>query len=563
MVLASDWIAFHADRTPDKLAMIDQASARRFTYAEMNDRAARLAAWFRDEWGVQRGDRLAILAKNSTEYFEFQYACIKLGALMLPLNWRLAEQELQFILRDSGAVGLVYDAEFAERVPPLMSAPLVHGLRIETLTPTPLPHGEGLKKTLLPPFALREKGLGVEGERKNDIPTSNSSYAAAIDSTSARVEMSPRTTHDDPLMIMYTAGTTGRPKGVLITHGMMLWNAVNITTPTGLNHNSLFYCVLPTFHIGGLNLYANPLLHLGGTHIIARQFDAGLTLQTLSDPALPVTHMFGVPSIYLFLSQHPDFDTTDLSSVHSWGCGGAPMPVAVLQQYARRGIIIQLGFGMTETSPTVFLIDQRRALAKPTSVGKPLQHTRVRVVRDDFSDVAAGEVGEVVISGPNVTPGYWQRPDADAESFTTDQFGQRWLHSGDAGMVDDDGCIYIVDRYKDMYISGGENVYPAEVEQVLYHIDGVAEAAVIGVPDAKWGECGMAILVLKPGCVLEAAAVIAHCQANLAKFKVPRQVAFIDMLPRNAAGKVLKRELREMFGQPSPQTPLPHGEGLG
>jgi fatty-acyl-CoA synthase len=223
------------------------------------------------------------------------------------------------------------------------------------------------------------------------------------------------------------------------------------------------------------------------------------------------------------------------------------MPVAVLEAYARRGIIIQLGFGMTETSPTVFLIDQRRALAKPTSVGKPLQHTRVRVVREDFSDVKPDEVGEVVISGPNVTPGYWKRPDANAESFTVDAHGNRWLHSGDAGTVDEEGCIYIVDRYKDMYISGGENVYPAEVEQVLYQVDGVAEAAVIGVPDERWGECGLAILVAKPGCTLDSQAVLAHCRANLAKFKVPREVAVIDVLPRNAAGKVLKRELRERF----------------
>jgi fatty-acyl-CoA synthase len=513
---ASDWIAFHADRTPDKLALIDQASGRRYTYAEMNDRAARLASYLGDAWGVARGDRVAILAKNSTEYFEFQYACVKLGALMLPLNWRLAEQELRFILQDSGAVGILYDADFAGRIPPLMGAPLVHRLRIDTDSQP----------------AIADDALA---------------YEAAIAAAENRVVMSPQTTHDDPVIIMYTAGTTGHPKGVLITHGMMLWNAVNITTPTGLNHDSLFYCVLPTFHIGGLNLYVNPLLHLGGASIIARQFDAGLTLRTLSDPALRVTHMFGVPSIYLFMSQHPDFDTTDLSSVHSWGCGGAPMPVALLEQYARRGIIIQLGFGMTETSPTVFLIDKRRALEKPTSVGKPLQHTRVRVVRDDFSDCAPGEIGEVVISGPNVTPGYWQRPDANRDSFTIDAHGQRWLHSGDAGMTDDEGCIYIVDRYKDMYISGGENVYPAEVEQVLYGIEGVAEAAVIGVPDERWGECGLAILVVKAGCTLEADTVIAHCRANLAKFKVPRHVAFIDALPRNAAGKVLKRELRTHF----------------
>ncbi len=525
-ILASDWIAFHADRTPEKLALIDQASGRRYTYAEMNDRAGRLAAYLRDTWRVAPGDRVAILGKNSTEYFEFEFACIKLGALMLPLNWRLAEQELRFILEDSGAVGIVYDAEFADRIPPLMGGALEHRLRIDL-----------------------SSGHAERTGHARSLQGDALAYEDAIIATNARVAMSPHTTHDDPLMIMYTAGTTGRPKGVLITHGMMFWNAVNITTPTGLNHDSLFYCVLPTFHIGGLNLYVNPLLHLGGTSLIARQFDASLTLQTLSDPALRVTHMFGVPSIYLFLSQHPDFAATDLSSVHSWGCGGAPMPVAVLEQYARRGIVIQLGFGMTETSPTVFLIDHHRALSKPTSVGKPLQHTRVRVVRDDFSDCAPGEIGEVVISGPNVTPGYWQRPDANRDSFTLDAHGQRWLHSGDAGTTDEEGCIYIVDRYKDMYISGGENVYPAEVEQVLYQIDGVAEAAVIGVPDARWGECGMAILVVKPGCVLEADSVIAHCAANLAKFKVPRQVALIDALPRNAAGKVLKRELREQFVQ--------------
>jgi fatty-acyl-CoA synthase len=203
---------------------------------------------------------------------------------------------------------------------------------------------------------------------------------------------------------------------------------------------------------------------------------------------------------------------------------------------------------MTETSPTVFLIDQRRALEKPTSVGKPLLHTRVRVVRADFSDVQPGEIGEVVISGPNITPGYWQRPDANADSFTIDAHGNRWLHSGDAGTVDDDGCIYIVDRYKDMYISGGENVYPAEVEQVIYQLDAVAEAAVIGVPDAKWGESGLAFVVVRPGQTLAPEAVIEHCQRNLAKFKVPKEVVFIEVLPRNAAGKVLKRELRAQFG---------------
>ncbi|MCU0498465.1 MAG: long-chain fatty acid--CoA ligase [Anaerolineae bacterium] len=515
MILATDWIAFHADRTPEKIAMIDQVTGRSFTYGDFHDRAGRLAAYLRDHWGVVAGDRIAILGKNSTEYFEFEFACIKLGALMLPLNWRLAEPELLFILNDSGAKGIVYDAEFEGRIPTLVAKSNAKGrLRIDSAQ------------------------LGSD-----DAP----SYEDTIGQTNDHVWMSPHTTHDTALTIMYTAGTTGHPKGVLITHGMTLWNAINITTPTGLSHESVHYVVLPTFHTGGLNLYANPIFHLGGTNIIARNFDPELTLKTISDPSLRVSHFFGVPAIYLFLSQHPDFDQSDLTAIQSWGCGGAPMPVAVLTRYAQRGIVVQLGFGMTETSPTVFLIDRRRALEKPTSVGKPLQHTRVRVVNEAFEDVSPGQVGEVVISGPNITPGYWNRPDANRDSFTIDSHGNRWLHSGDAGMVDEEGCIYIVDRYKDMYISGGENVYPAEVEQVLFQIDGVADAAVIGVPDDRWGESGLAIVVLKAGCELGADAVITYCAGKLAKYKVPKQVVFVESLPRNAAGKVLKRELRVQF----------------
>ncbi|NJL56339.1 long-chain fatty acid--CoA ligase [bacterium] len=515
MILAADWIAFHADRTPEKLALIDQHTGRRFTYADFDDRAARLAAHLRDAWDIHPGDRVAILAKNCSEYFEFEFACIKLGAMMLPLNWRLAEPELLFILNDSGAKGIVYDHEFAERMPGLVG-------------------GSGAKHTLC-----------IDPLASMNVFT----YEAALAATADRVAMNPQTTHDTPLTIMYTAGTTGHPKGVLITHGMTLWNAVNIAVPTGLNCDSVHYVVLPTFHTGGLNLYANPCFHLGATVIVGRQFDPELTLTTITDPALGVTHFFGVPSIYLFLSQHPGFDQYDLAHITSWGCGGAPMPVALLEQYARRGIIVQLGFGMTETSPTVFLIDKRRAMTKPASVGKPMPHTRVRVVDEHLRDVPPDVVGEVIISGPNVTPGYWNRPDANESSFSVDEHGNRWLHSGDAGTVDKEGCIYIVDRYKDMYISGGENVYPAEVEQVLYQLPEVAEAAVIGVPDEKWGESGLAIIVLKPGQMCDEVRILEHCKGSLAKFKVPKAVTYVEVLPRNAAGKVLKRELKAQFIQ--------------
>jgi len=516
MVLASDWIAFHADRTPEKLAMIDQTSGRHFTYAQMNERVGRLAAFMRDSWGIKAGDHVAILAKNCSEFFEFQFACVKLGAVMLPLNWRLAVPELLFIVNDAEAKALVYDSEFAQSVPQLVAESGIQNvLRIDYNNATPA--------------------------------DDNPHYEDAIASTKAQVVMDPKTTHDTVMTIMYTSGTTGRPKGVLITHGMTFWNMVNISTPAGLHKDSVSYVVLPLFHTGGLNLYANPLFHHGGTNIIAREYDPGLTLKTLSDPELGVNCFFGVPASYLFMSQHEDFDNTDLSRIKSWGCGGAPMPAALLKQYAERGIIVQSGFGMTETSPTVFLIDKRRALRKPTSVGRPLLHTRVRIVDDNLNDMPVGEVGEVLVGGPNITPGYWNRPEANEKDFEVDDTGTRWVHSGDAGLIDDDGCIYIVDRYKDMYISGGENVYPAEVEQVIFHLEGIADVAVIGVPHERWGETGMAIVVCKPEVELAAETIIEHCKANLAKFKVPSHVAFVEELPRNAAGKVLKRTLREQY----------------
>jgi fatty-acyl-CoA synthase len=511
MILASDWIAFHADRTPDKVAMVEEYNGRNYTYAELDRRCAAFAGYMRDVWHIGTGDVVAILAINTVEYFVFQFACIKLGAIMLPLNWRLAEPELLFILKDASAKALIYDTELADRVPSLVEK-------------------AGIDRHLCIELSIDSK------------------YEQLVTGDYPSVVINPQTTHDTPITIMYTAGTTGHPKGVIITHGMTFWNAINISIPTGLNNDSVQYSVLPTFHTGGLNLYANPLMHWGGKAIIARTFDAETTLKTLADSSQGVTHFFGVPAIYLFLSQHEAFNRTDLSHIQSWGCGGAPMPAALLKTYADRGIIVQLGFGMTETSPTVFLIAKRRAVVKPTSVGKPMLHTRVRVVDPTFTDVPTGDVGEVVISGPNITPGYLNRPDANEASFTLDEDGNRWLHSGDAGMIDDEGCVYIVDRYKDMYISGGENVYPAEVEQVIFQVEGVKDVAVIGIPDEKWGESGLAVIVTEEGEVTEDK-IIAQCTSNLAKFKVPREVVYVDVLPRNAAGKVLKRELRKQFIQ--------------
>jgi len=309
-----------------------------------------------------------------------------------------------------------------------------------------------------------------------------------------------------------------------------------------VGRDTVHLSVLPLFHTGGLNCYSNPVLHAGGTVVLTRGFDPGQALQLIGDPAHGISHFFAVPAPYQFMAQHPDFAATDLSRLRSAGVGGAPCALPILQAWAERGVLLMQGFGMTETSPACIFLDPADAIRKLGSTGKVLMHTEARIVGDTGADCAAGEIGELWVAGPNITPGYWNRPDA-----TTAAFEGRWLKTGDAARTDDEGFFYIVDRWKDMYISGGENVYPAEVENVLYQLPQVAEAAVIGVPSDKWGEVGLAVLVLKPGQVLDKDQVLGHCSGRLARFKQPHDIAFIAALPRNATGKVLKRELRKHF----------------
>jgi fatty-acyl-CoA synthase len=372
----------------------------------------------------------------------------------------------------------------------------------------------------------------------------NQSYEAAI-AASGPLDMAEEVTLDDISTIMYTSGTTGQPKGAIITHGMTFWNCVNLGGPAYISPSSVLLTVLPLFHTGGLNCYTNPVLHAGGTVLIMRAFDPGTALALISDPSRGINVFFGVPSIYQFMAQHPAFAGSDFSRLVIGGVGGAPMPVPLLKTWEARGVALQQGYGMTETSPAVLTLDREDAATKAGSSGKPVLHTEVRIVRPDGIDAAAGELGELWVRGPNVTPGYWNRPEANQSSFT-----DGWLHTGDAARTDEDGLYYIVDRWKDMYISGGENVYPAEVESVLHQLAAVAEAAVIGMPSEQWGEVGMAIVAIKPGHALAAEEIHAHCAANLAGFKCPRLIRFVEALPRNATGKIHKPTLRKNFISP-------------
>jgi fatty-acyl-CoA synthase len=503
-----DWIKRHAERTPGKLALVDAHTGRQFTYAQFNQRANRLAHYFQCELDIRRGERISILAQNSSDYFEVLFACGKMGAILNTLNWRLAPPEIEFILKDCMPRLLIYESAFASVVDQLRDR-------------------AGIEHYI------------VMGE---EAPAGEQTYEAALEAGDpAGVEM-PALSYNDTWAIIYTSGTTGHPKGAQVTYGNFFYNAVGMGAAIDLSSQDVNINVLPTFHIGGLGLYACPTLHAGGTLVIQRAFEPAEFLLLIQEWKVSVLLL--VPSIYLVLDQFPDFDKYDVSSVRYWTSGGSALPPSLVQKFNQRGIVIQQGFGMTETGPTVFLITRQEAVRKAGSVGKPVLHTDVRIEDREGNVLGPDEVGELCIKGGNVTIGYWNRPDATREALR-----DGWLHSGDAAKYDSEGFYYIVDRWKDMFISGGENVYPAEVENVIYQHPAVSEVAVIGILHPKWQEVGRAIVVVKAGQTLTEKEIIDFCQNKLARYKIPKSVVFTNALPRTAAGKVLKRELRQQWGE--------------
>jgi fatty-acyl-CoA synthase len=345
---------------------------------------------------------------------------------------------------------------------------------------------------------------------------------------------------DDPCLVMYTSGTTGRPKGAVLTHGNMTWNAVNQSMGMEFTQRERTLGLAPLFHIGGLNGTLNPTLLAGGCAVIVRGFDPGETLQVIEEQR--VNSFFAVPTMLDAMARLPEFRTRNLSQLRTIGAAGAPLPLPTLRTWLDRGVTMQQAYGMTEAAPGCTVLDSADAVRKVGSAGKPLFFTDVRVVRPDGTDAGVDEVGEVIVQGPNVMAGYWDDPERTAEVLT-----DGWYHTGDAGSLDDEGFLYIRDRYKDMIISGGENVYPAEVESALLHLPGIEEAAVIGVPDQKWGEVGLAVLVATPGAQTDPDAVRTALRERLAGFKIPHHVRFVDALPKTATGKIRKFDLRARY----------------
>ena len=514
-----DWIASHAIRRADALATVDLGNGRTLRYRDLHQRIDGIAAWLAEDFGIGTADRVAVLAQGSIDVFELQFACFRLGAIFVPLNFRLAVPELVAILANCSPKLLVHDAAFAG-LAASASAASASAANASTSGTTPL--------TATGPASSFEQAA-ASGRSPGSPP---GHYA--------------ETTLEDVSTILYTSGTTGLPKGVMVTHAMNLFNAVNLHGLAELSDRSVLLSVLPLFHTGGLNVYANPVFHAGGTVITMPVFDPGQALAALGDATLGINLLFGVPAHYQFPAQHADFATTDLSRLAHAGVGGVPAPLSVIDAWQKRGVELTQGYGMTETGPVVLYLDKADSTRKLGSAGKPVMHVEIRLVDAEGHDVADGEVGEIWLRGPSITQGYWNNPAATAAALEGG-----WLHTGDAAMRDPEGYYFIVDRWKDMYISGGENVYPAEVENVLSRLPALAEAAVIGVPSTRWGETGRAIVVLKPGQAMTADAILAHCAAQLARYKLPQEVVFTDALPRNATGKIHKPTLRQQFGGPA------------
>ncbi|MFT3729122.1 MAG: AMP-binding protein [Terricaulis sp.] len=486
-----DITAKRAALTPHRDAFVDVMSGRRVSYAQLDDRAARAAALLAAR-GVAREDRVAVLCRNRIEFFEIMFACAKLGAIVVPLNWRAPTAELAPIVDDCTPKILAYGAEDAEPARALARA----GLSMLDLDGD---YEASLKQH--PPCADERQWLG-----------------------------------DAIWSLIYTSGTTGAPKAVIQTYQMAAVNAFHVQQAFGLREGDHTLNFLPLFHTAGIHLLTMPTLIAGGTVHVLPGFDADRALALM--PTLDI--FFAVPAVYQALALSPNFDAADLSHVRAWGCGGAPLPDALVHRYAARGVRVCNGYGMTETGPTAFVAAAEDALTKVGSCGKPQMLLDVRIVDASGNDVADDEVGEVWMRGAGLTPGYWRRPEENARAFTSDG----WLKSGDLGRRDADGCYYIAGRIKEMYISGGENVYPAEVENVLAHHPDVLEAAVIGVPDARWGEVGCAFVLARPGHDIDSNKLSAFCRERLAAYKVPRQFIALKEFPRTAAGKVRKHMLQ-------------------
>lgn len=505
-----DWLEKRATLSPNKIALIDTLSGNKaITYQQWNRQVNRTARFLQDRLGVTKGDRVAILAKNCVEYLDIWFALSKIGGILQNLNWRLTPLELQKSIEETAPAALFYDAnpaEFGEAI-------------------------AALRATLGDRPQLVSLGDAF-GPQDASLSERNTYSEASLPD----LERSP----EDPWVICYTGGTTGLPKGAILSYRAITSNAINTIISWGLSPDDVTILNAPLFHTGGLNVFTAPLVYLGGTSIVCREFEIEQTFDLLEKGG--VTVWFGVPTMFVMMQHHPRWNDADFSNLKILISGGAPCPMPVFERFWEKGVKFKTGYGLTEAGPNNFWLPPEMVRSKPGAVGYPLFHVEVKAVDDHGNSIKAGEVGELLIRGPHLFSGYWNNPEATRAAL---QDG--WLRTGDLVSFDEEGAYMIVGRSKDMIISGGENIYPAEVESVLHAHPNVAEAALIGVPDDKWGEVGWALVVLKAKVDIDPENILSYCQERLARYKIPKRIIFLDELPKTGANKIDKMKLQEMY----------------
>ena len=501
-----------AEMHPHKEAFVDVQKEKRRTYRQYNANTNRVANALKAK-GINKGDRVALMMMNGAEYMESFFAIAKIGAICVPLNWRLVADELTFILKDSGARLLVYGDDIKAMVADI--------------------HARGGTATDI------EHWVHFGGGENTD---EFSSDFDEMKQNSNEDEPALEAFEDDPLFIMYTSGTTGLPKGAVHTHNTVNWAIINMDATCEFRQDDRFFAPLPFFHVGAL-MPAIMSVYTGITIVTLKSFDPSLAWKTIESER--VTNSLMVPAVMMFMLQVPEKDTCDYSLFRWANIAGAPVPVSLLEACKKIGIRLEQLYGLTEAcGPGCQLIGDDVA-SKPGSAGKGFLFIEVKVVDAEGNDLPANEPGELILSGKNVMIGYWNRP-----TETEQTLRNGWLHTGDVATMDEDGFIYIVDRIKDMIISGGENIYPAEIEKVIAGMPEVNNAAVIGIPDPKWGEVPMAVVV--PGSPeLDEKAVIEYCRGRIANYKIPKAVTFVDELPMTPTGKVQKRVLKKQLSTTS------------
>ncbi|HWO17639.1 MAG TPA: long-chain fatty acid--CoA ligase [Kofleriaceae bacterium] len=517
-----DWMERGERYYGDATAVVDVAkgAAGRLSYRQLSARANRLAAHLRDAAGVGRGDRVAVLAMNGVEVLDAFFACSKLGAIFVPLNWRAHARENLEVIELITPRALIYGPDFRETAAALLEARAAGASAGDGADAPIISHALALGAPDLP-------GAVAYGEIVHDAP--------------APPVASEQVHEDDVACLLFTGGTTGTAKAAQLSHRMIAWNTLN-TAIHQIARGDVTITHTPMFHTGALFVYTLPLLVFGGTVVIMQKWTAEDMLDLIERER--VTVLFAVPTQFQAMMASPRFASAKLSTLRFLISGGAPMPVPVIHAYREtHGVVFTQGFGMTEFGPAVFSLAPAESERRAGSIGKPNYFIDARIVGEDNTPVPPGELGELVLKGPSACSGYFKNPEASRAAVDA----EGWFHTGDLARTDEDGFYYIAGRKKDMFISGGENVYPLEIERVLYEHPAVAQCSVIGVPHEKWGEVGRAVVVCKPGHTASEAELLEHCAQNLARYKVPRAVIFVEALPMSPAGKILKRELIRMY----------------